>query len=123
MSLKDQAKDSALACALVCLIIGLHTDRKLWYAVSAAVIIALMVVPQIFMPLGRLWFNASRVMGNALSRIVLSFVYGIIITPVGTIRRSCGADPMRLKLWKRGSGSVFQARRHTFSSEDFRNAY
>ena len=123
MSPKDQAKDSALALALAGLIIGLYTNQKIWYLISASVVVILMLVPQFFLPLGRLWFGVSKVLGNLVSKIILTLVYIMIVLPVGTIRRLFGADPMRLKQWKRGSGSVLQTRRRQFSRDDFKNAY
>ena len=123
MKLNGQASDSALALSLVCLVIGLHTNQKIWYLVSSAVIIILLVAPQFFIPLGRFWFGIAKVLGNLISKIILTLVYIMIVLPVGAIRRLFGADPMRLKQWKRGSESVFQTRCHQFSRDDFKNAY
>ena len=63
------------------------------------------------------------IVGNVVSRILLTVIFYVLVTPVGLIRRVLGADAMQLKKWKNGNVSVFQERNHLFNSADIEKPY
>ncbi len=46
----------------------------------------------------RLWMSLALVLGFAMTRLLLTAVFFLLITPVGLLMRLAGRDPMRRKL-------------------------
>ena len=119
----DQAKDTGLAIILILLIIE-YVKRPGWLTLcTMAVLVLTMTYPAALKPLGRIWFGFSHILGTIVSKIILSLVFFLIVTPIGLVRRISGADPMRNKLWKKGDDSVLVTRDHLYSSEDIQKPY
>jgi len=119
----DEAKDTGLAIILILLIIE-YIKRPGWLTLSTmAVLVLTMTYPAALKPLGRVWFGFSHLLGTVVSKVILTLVFYLIVTPVGLIRRILGADPMKNKLWKNGDDSVLVTRDHLYSSEDIQKPY
>ncbi len=119
----NEAKDTGLAIILILLIIE-NIKRPGWLILCAmAVLVLTMTYPAALKPLGRIWFGFSHILGTIVSKIILSLVFFLIVTPIGLVRRISGADPMRNKLWKKGDDSVLVKRDHHYSSEDLQKPY
>ena len=120
---KSQAKDTGLAMVLILLIIQ-YIRRPDWLLVAAmAVLVLVMTWPAPFSPLARVWFGLSHFLGTIVSRILLTVVFFLIVTPVGLVRKVLGADPMRNKEWRKGDDSVLVERRHQYIQEDLKKPY
>lgn len=119
----EQCKDTGLAMILIVLIIGLFTGSH--YAMIGAflVTIADMVYPRVFYPVAILWFGLSVLIGTVASKVLLSLLFFILVTPVGMIRKLRGYDPMKTRQWKKGSDSVFQERDLMYSANDIKKPY
>ena len=119
----DQANDTGLAIILILLIIE-YVKRPGWLTLcTMAVLVLTMTYPAALKPLGRIWFGFSHILGTIVSKIILSLVFFLIVTPIGLVRRISGADPMRNKLWKKGDDSVLVKRNHRYSSDDLQKPY
>ena len=119
----DEAKDTGLAIILILLVIE-YVKRPRWLTLcTMAVLILTMTYPAALKPLGRIWFGFSHILGTIVSKIILSIVFFLIVTPIGLVRRISGADPMRNKLWKKGDDSVLVKRNHRYSSDDLQKPY
>jgi len=82
-----------------------------------------MTIPQLFKPLAFIWFGIAEVMGTIVSKILLSLVFFIIITPITFVIKIMGVDSMRMKFWHNGSESAFVDRNHLFTKKDIENPY
>ncbi|MDR3640298.1 MAG: SxtJ family membrane protein [Humidesulfovibrio sp.] len=112
-----------MALALVCLIIGLARAKTGWFAAAAVVLVLNMTAPRIFGPASRLWFGLSGLMGAVMSKVILTIVYFLVLTPVGLLRRVLGKDTLRLAAFKKGTGSVFHTRSTPFTSADLKTPF
>lgn len=119
----DQAKDSGMAAALICLLIALFTEGMLFYSLAILALLVNMVGPRIFVPWAKLWMIFSHLIGSVMSRVILSLIYAVMVIPVGFFRNIIGKDPMQLKKWKQNRDSVFRIRDHEFTADDFRHPY
>ena len=120
---KNQARDTGLALVLILLIIE-YLKRPGWLVIAAmAVLVLTMTWPAVFKPLARVWFGFSHFLGGIVSRIILSLVFFLIVTPVGLIRKALGADPMKRKQWKKNDGSVFVDREQRYKQKDIETPY
>lgn len=56
------------------------------------------IIPPLFRAIYRIWISFSIILGYFVSRILLTIIFFIIITPMGLIMRIVGKDPMERKL-------------------------
>ena len=123
LSKENQARDTGLAVTLI-LLIALYFTTKTWLSIIAiCVLVMCMTWPKFFAPLAPIWFGFSHILGNVVSKILLTLVFIIVVSPVGLIRRLLGYDSMRIKNWKDGQTSVFVDRGHCYTSKDLETPY
>jgi hypothetical protein len=122
-STPEQAKDTGMAMVLICLLLGHFYKMPKLFPVSIVLLLLTMAVPKIFKPLAGLWFGLSHVMGQVVSKILLTVAFFLIVTPIALIRRWTGADSLQLKKWKKGTESVFVERQGAIQDKDLLNPY
>jgi hypothetical protein len=120
---KDQCKDTGMAMVLLLLIFALTLKHQILLLAAIVVLVANMIYPAIYRPMARVWFGLSHLPGNIISRILLSIVFFVVVTPVGIIRRLLGCDSLMLKEFKASDVSVMLVRNHTFSGKDIEKPY
>ena len=119
----DQAKDTGLAIMLILLLFVYIGGYNYLILPIIFVLLLIMIWPAIFKPLARLWFGLSHLLGNIISKILLSIIFYIVVTPIGLFRKLLGADSMRVGKWKQSNESVFLERNHTYSTIDLKKPY
>ncbi|MDH3327730.1 MAG: SxtJ family membrane protein [Desulfobulbaceae bacterium] len=120
---QDQAKDTGMAMVLICLLIMLFSGRNLFLVPAIAVLVLTMTWPAFFKPVARLWLGFSHFLGSIVSKILLSVLFFVIVTPIGLVRRFAGADSLKLKDWRTGTTSSFIDRNKTYSAKDLEHPY
>ena len=118
-----QSADTGMAMVLICLLITLFSNSKVALSISIVLLILNMTIPKIYLPLARIWIAFSIIVGNVVSRVLLSIIFFVLVTPVGFIRKLFGADAMQLKKWKKDTGSVFRERNYLFQASDIEKPY
>ena len=119
----EQAKDTGLALILVLLLLAHFWGKHSLILPAVGVLILTMTFPAVFRPLAVIWFGLSHILGNIISKILLTIIFAVVVTPVGLIRRIFGADSMALKNWKGRQESTFLQRDHLFTIEDMEKPY
>ena len=122
-STPEQAKDTGMAMVLICLLLGYFGKFPKFLPLSIVLLLLTMTWPKAFKPLAGLWFGLSKAMGQVVSKIVLTIIFFVVVTPVGLIRRLMGADSLQLKKWKKGTDSVFVERQGAIQDKDLLNPY
>jgi hypothetical protein len=118
-----QSQDTGMALVLGLLLMLLASEQGwLIYAAMSAQVLN-MTVPQVYRPLAVVWFALAEVFGTLMSKLVLSVVFFVVVTPVGWFRRAAGVDSLMLRAFKTGSGSVMEARNHRFTGTDLDRPY
>ena len=112
-----------MAAVLICLLIALWTRQQTAVAVAIGLLVADMVAPAVYRPAAVVWLGLSEILGTVVSKILLTVIFFVLVTPVGRIRRLLGADPLQLKRWRADTGSVFTVRDHRFKSQDIEKPY
>jgi hypothetical protein len=120
---KNQARDAGLALLLILLLIIYFSENLSLMAPSIAVLVLVIVWPTIFRPFALLWFGLSNILGAIASKIILTILFFLIVTPVGFFMRILGKDSMRLKDWKSRPDSVLRERNHIYTKKDFEKPY
>jgi polyferredoxin len=119
----NKARDTGLAMVLLVLIIIYF--GKYYNLIPLAIILLILSIlwPKLFSPIAKVWFGLSNIIGTIMSKILLSVVFYIIVTPIGMMRRFFKADPLQLKDWKKGKGSVLKIRNQTIQAKDLEKPY
>jgi len=120
---REQSKDTGLAMMLILLLVGLFSGNILFYKLVIPVLLVVMIVPGWFYPLAILWFGFSHLLGSFMSQVILSVIFFIIVMPVALFRKLIGVDTLRLKQFKKGSGTVMHIRNHVFVPSDIEKPY
>lgn len=116
-------KDAGMAFTLICILAGLFTKKTFFYVPAAAAAVITMVVPACFGPFGILWYKLSEILGAVVSRIFLSLVFFLVVTPIGFLMRLAGKDGMKLRQFKTGEDSAFQTRDYVYTDQDLTRPY
>ncbi|MGK2905033.1 MAG: SxtJ family membrane protein [Desulfuromonadales bacterium] len=119
----SQCKDSGLALVLISLISALAFSPAYFLPVGIVFLLVTMTFPKIYKPFAMVWFGFSHALGTVVSRLLLTLLFYLLVTPVGLVRRILGKDAMQVKSWKKGQASVFQNRDHLFKREDLDHPY
>ncbi|GAB4365353.1 MAG: hypothetical protein Kow0042_04560 [Calditrichia bacterium] len=118
-----QARDTGMAFVLILLFLGLILHNYLFIKIAIAAQVMNMVFPKFYWPLAVFWLSFSQILGTVVSKIILTLVFFLIVTPVGLVRRLLGKDSLQLKKFKKGRESVMKVRNHTFSREDIEKPF
>jgi hypothetical protein len=120
---KDQSRDTGMAMVLLLLIVFATRKREV-YLIGAMVLHVLnMIVPQLYRPVALLWLGLSDLLGSVVSKILLSVVFFVVVTPIGILRRLFGKDSLQLRAFKASKESVMLERNHTFIGSDLERPY
>jgi hypothetical protein len=106
----DQARDTGMALTLLCLLIVQFKHAYRLVPLAIILLIITMAWPRAFQPLAGFWFGLSHVLGNVMSKVLLTVVFFVVVTPIGLVRRLMGADSLQLKKFKKDQESVFLVR-------------
>jgi hypothetical protein len=120
---KDQSRDTGMAMVLLLLIV-FATRKREGYLIGAMVLHVLnMIVPQMYRPVAVLWLGLSDLLGSVVSKLLLSIVFFVVVTPIGILRRLFGKDSLQLRAFKASKESVMLERNHTFIGSDLERPY
>jgi hypothetical protein len=122
-SARDRSRDTGLALVLLLLLAQLATGRQGLVGAAVIALVVAMTAPLLYRPLSVVWFGFSHVLGAVMSKVLLSAVFFLVVTPVAAIRRLLGHDTLRLRAFKAGDGSVMHARQHVFTPGDLEKPY
>ncbi len=120
---KDQSRDTGMAVVLGFLIVAATRKREGYLLLALTFHVINMIVPQIYRPIAIVWLGLSDLMGEFASKVMLSIVFFLVVTPIGLIRRMFGKDSMRLRDFKASTDSVMLERNHLFVSRDIESPY
>jgi hypothetical protein len=120
---KEQSKDTGMALVLICLLLLLRGRVGFLYAALVLQVIN-MTAPQLFRPAAAVWFALSHLLGSVMSRILLTAVFFVIVTPLGWFRRVVlRTDTLQLNGFKQSRESVMHTRNHTFTAKDIEHPF
>jgi len=120
---RDQCKETGVAMVLVFMILALIFKQDLFIFCAIGAHVFNMTAPQVYRPVAVIWLGLSRVIGKIVSKVILSIVFAVVVTPVGLWRRIFVKDSLKLKDFKAGYESVMHVRNHTFIGENIERPY
>ena len=120
---RDQAKDTGMAAVLILLLLALSRQRSGYLLAAVVLHVVTMTAPAVYRPIAVVWLGFAEVLGTVVSKVLLSIVFFLVVTPIGLWRRLLGSDSLRLKAFKNDRRSVMEVRNHTFVSYDIERPY
>jgi hypothetical protein len=105
-----QARKSALLVAAVLLGIaawnvyrGRTTVVIIFASIGAALVVAGLLVPPAARAFHTAWMKFAALLGHVNSRVLLTLMYYLVVTPYGVVTRLVGRDPLRRRGAAQGS--------------------
>jgi hypothetical protein len=120
---RRQAEETGMALVLLLLLVWLFRRDDVYAVAAFAVQLANMVVSPVFRPIAVLWFGLSSLLGAVVSRVILTLVFLLVVTPVGFWRKMLGHDSLKLGAFKAGGDTVMKERNYTFTGRDLERPY
>ena len=118
-----ECADTAMAMTLISLLVILYTQSLTLLPLAIGLLLLGMVWPRAYSPLAKLWLGISLLLGSVMSRVVLSIIFMVVLTPIALALRLFGHDPMRRKAWKKGTESTFVSRDHLVEAKDLEHPF
>ena len=110
-------RDTALAFTFISILTFHFTENTMWVYLCMILVLLAMVMPQAYKIPSQLWFGLSEKMGKVVSKVVLSLIFYIILTPLGLLRR----------VFQKNSHAVdsgqFSDRQYVYTKEDFKRIF
>ncbi|ACS78673.1 SxtJ family membrane protein [Maridesulfovibrio salexigens] len=120
---KKEASDTGMAMVLICLIVGFVYKDWNWIFGAGGLLIVNMTWSMAFKYPAKLWLTFSQLLGSFMSKVILTLVFFVVVTPLAILRRLFGHDPMLLKKWKAKDESAFVTRNHKYNSEEIEDPF
>ena len=120
---KEESRDTGMAMVLLALIVFAYGRRDA--ALTAAFILHLvnMTVPRAYRPVAVVWLGFSHLLGAVVSRVLLTVIFLVVVSPIGLLRRMMGKDSLKLRVFKASDESVMLERNHAFVGTDLEQPY
>ena len=114
-STKKELREFAFVVGGVFLVIGLirawhHKSFGFFIYPSSILILLGFVAPKLLMPLQKTWMALALCMGWVMTRVILSIVFFLVITPISLFLRLSGTRFFDLKFRDNTSSSYWQPR-------------
>ncbi len=120
---KKQASDTGMAMTLILLLLGFFTKKVIYYEIAIIALVIDMTIPMFYYPFAVVWLGLTTLLGEVVSKVLLSVIYFVILFPVSIIRQLMGKDTLDLKTFKKSNKSVMVTRDHLFVSKDIEHPY
>ena len=118
-----ECADTSMAMTLISLLVILYTKSLTLLPLPIGLLLLGMVWPRAYSLLARLWLGISLLLGSIMSRVVLSIIFIVVVTPIALVMRMFGHDPMRRKAWKKGTESTFVSRGDLVEAKDLEHPF
>lgn len=102
--------------AVVCLGAGLYFDSRALSLASLGLLLIGVLSKKITVLIARGWLKFSTVLGTVNTRIILTAIFYLFLTPLAFVFRLFSGDFM--KIGKNKSESLWDKRDHTYRRED-----
>ncbi len=102
--------------AVVCLAAGLYFDSKVLSSISLCLMIIGVLFKKLSFLIAKSWLRFSTALGTVNTRIILTAIFYLFLTPLAFFFRLFSGDFM--KIGKNSTESLWDKRDHIYSRED-----
>jgi len=95
-----------------------------WLLISAAALLVPgLLVPVVLKPIHKLWMTIAIVLGWIVTRIILTILFYLVVTPVGLLGRLFGNDFLHLKFDKNAETYWIPRKKTEFVKEAYEKQF
>lgn len=128
-STKPELKKFGLTVGIALLVLGgvLFLLKKNYFhcfmGTGGILILLAFALPIVLLPLQKIWMAFSIVMGWVMTRVILTILYYLVITPISLVARLTGKQFLELK-WDRSQATYWNYREQTeFNKQDLEKQF
>jgi hypothetical protein len=115
---KQQCVEFGQVAILVVLLFALKYKTAIWVDIAFGLTLVTILIPYLLYPFAFIWFGISEILSTIGPVVLMTIIFFVVVMPVGLFRKMLGKDTLKLKQFKKGSGSVMHVRDHTFTKDD-----
>ena len=119
---ESHCRDAGMAYAFIAILLGLFTEMKVGYSIAAFILLVTMSCPSLMKYPAILWFKFSEVLGGVSSKVLLTIIFFLVITPIAVFLRLIGKDQLQLTEHK-NLESAFKDRSGKIKAEDLKDPF
>jgi hypothetical protein len=120
---KKQSVEFGLVTILASSFLAIFLKQSYFIIAAFFLTLITLIVPVVFYPFAAVWFWLSKILSAIGSRILLTLVFFIMVTPVGLIRRLLNRDSLKISQFKKSTKSVMTDRDHLYTAGDFTDTF
>jgi hypothetical protein len=120
---KKQRVEFGLVTILVATFLAIFLKQIYFVKVAFILTLITIIIPIVFYPFAAIWFGLSKILSAISSRILLTFVFFIMVTPVGLFRRLLKKGSMNIRQFKKSTKSVMVDRDHAYTARDLMDTF
>ena len=115
---KQQCVEFGQVAILFVLFFAVKYKTAIWVDVAFGLALVTVLIPYLFYPFAFLWFGLSKILSVVGPVILMAIIFFVVVMPIGLFRKLMGSDNLKLRQFKKASGSVMHVRDHVFTKDD-----
>ncbi len=115
---KQQCIEFGQVAILVVLFFALKYKTAVWVDIAFGLTLVTVLIPYLLYPFAFVWFGLSKILSVVGPVVLMTIIFFVIVMPVGLCRKLMGTDNLKLKQFKKTTGSVMHVRDHAFTKDD-----
>jgi len=117
---KEKILEAILVITTGMLVIFLITHRQVFLFIAVTTGAVGIVIKPLAGWIAALWYKTGEVLGNVVSKVILTVVFFLLLVPIALFYRLFHKDPLRLK---NTGGSNWSVRDHDYTGDDLKNSW
>ena len=106
------------------LFLGRGSNYYFYFLLLAAVFLSLgLTVPVFLKPIHKIWMTLSVLLGWLMTRVILTVLFYLVITPIGLLLRLFGKDFLNLKLDRNRDSYWIPTKTVKFERKDYERQF
>jgi hypothetical protein len=120
---KKQSVEFGLVTILVTILLSIYFKQNIFLFAALLLTLITLIFPIVFNPFAAFWFWLSKILSSIGSRVFLTLVFFIVVTPVGLVRKLLKRDNLKIDQFKKSTKSVMTDRDHLYTAADFTDIF
>ncbi|MBK7856420.1 MAG: hypothetical protein IPJ79_17360 [Bacteroidetes bacterium] len=120
MSEKIKQRESIIAIVTGLVLLGLLLKKPLLFPIAGGIGLLSLLSGYITEKIHWLWMKISHIMGYVMSKVILSIVFFLFLTPIAFLSKLGRKNILQLK---RSDKSYYAERNHQYKKEDLENVW